>query len=248
MTPISAFTPTGAYLGTDRIARALTGEERDRLERMLREHGYLRAKLAALAFATKLARNPGRADELVSRMNLRLVCQGWDPERVTLKQAMVRFVWSEHTHEKQETDAAKRAEERFLREHEATGQPRPAAPTRGDPLLATREPFVPSVEAQLLELGLERRDEARAARRMALHTAVYAELRKRLDAKKDHANVVILDEMERGNDDLAVVASRSGFTPEELYAAQKRRKRLVKSLLAEARGDLDVDANDDDDE
>ncbi|HEY8087042.1 MAG TPA: hypothetical protein VIF09_04335 [Polyangiaceae bacterium] len=237
MIPLTAFTPTGAYLGTDRVERALTNEESKRLGKMLRERGFLAASVTALAYAQRLTRNADRAQDLVGRMHVRLVCQGWDPAFVSLKKALLRFVWSEHTNEKSETDKARRAADRFLGEQEATGAVRPAAPARGDPLLVKKEPFVPSVEAQLLTLGLERRDAAKAARQTALHTALLAELRKRLEAKKDTVGLAYLDEKEKGNDDLDLMVARTGHPVEEFYAAQKRRKRLVKALLAEAAGE-----------
>ena len=154
-----------------------------------------------------------------------------------LKAALLRFVLERaHARTERETDVARRAADRFLRAQEATGDVRPAAPTRGDPLRTKREPFVPSVEAQLLALGLERRDEAKAARQNALHTALYAELRRRLEAKKDTVGLAFLDETEKGNDDLELMVSRTGHPVEAFYAAQKRRKRAVKALLAEASG------------
>jgi hypothetical protein len=53
--------------------------------------------MVALRFAYKKTRSHGRAQDLVGRVNLRLVRRGWDPRDVTLVKRMCRLVWSEYT-------------------------------------------------------------------------------------------------------------------------------------------------------
>jgi hypothetical protein len=88
----------GAILGTDRLGRALTNEERARFGALLREHDYPGARLVALRFAYKLARSRARPQDLIGRVDLRLVRLGWDPNEVSLVRRLCRLVWSEWTH------------------------------------------------------------------------------------------------------------------------------------------------------
>src|SRR5260370_27590576 len=109
-----------AILGTDRLGRPLTPEESKRFGALLREHDYPGARLIALRFAYKLARTRNRAQDLMGRADLRLVRLGWDPAEVSLVRRLCRLVWSEWTHAVGESDAARKAEEGFLRAMEAT--------------------------------------------------------------------------------------------------------------------------------
>jgi hypothetical protein len=97
---LDAFTSSGNYLGTDRIGRALTDPESRRLDKLLRDQGFRAASVHAFRFALKLAKTKGRAGDVVSRANLRLVCNGWDPNAVSLQRRLLRLVWSEFTHDR----------------------------------------------------------------------------------------------------------------------------------------------------
>jgi len=68
---LDAFTSSGNYFGTDRIGRRLTDAESRRLDKHLRDQGFRAASIHAFRFALKLAKTKGRAEELVSRANLR---------------------------------------------------------------------------------------------------------------------------------------------------------------------------------
>src|SRR5579872_4272425 len=82
-------------LGTERLGRPLTPDEKAVFGALLREHDYPGARLVALRFAYKLARNVARAQDLMGRADLRLVRFGWDPKEVPLVQRLCRLVWSE---------------------------------------------------------------------------------------------------------------------------------------------------------
>src|SRR5260370_5955891 len=71
-----------AVLGTDRLGRPLTDDEKKRFGALLREHDYPRMRLIALRFAYKLTRSKARAQDLMGRADLRFVRSGWDPDRV----------------------------------------------------------------------------------------------------------------------------------------------------------------------
>ena len=109
-----------AVVGTDRLGRPLTDEEKRHFGALLREHDYPGARLVALRFAYKLTRSRQRAQDLMGRADLRLVRFGWDPAKVTLVRGLCRLVWSEWTNEGAESAIARRAEEGFIRELEVT--------------------------------------------------------------------------------------------------------------------------------
>src|SRR5262249_9360366 len=113
--------PAVAIVGTDRLGRPLTAFEKECLGELLRVHDYVGARLVALRFALKLARNnPAAAQDLMGRADLRLVRWGWDPNEVPLVKRLCRLVWSEWTHAVAESDSAQRAEETFLKGMEVT--------------------------------------------------------------------------------------------------------------------------------
>jgi hypothetical protein len=234
---LDAITSSGKYLGTDRLKRALTNAERDQLAKVLRTHDFAGASLVALRFAYKLTRGQERARDLFGRVNVRLVCTGWDPNEVALVKRLCRLVWSEHTNQKHETDVARRAEERFLREQETEVELPPAAPRRGDPLRAKTEgPTTPSIEQDLIRLEEERADDARQAAKLTELRADLVKLREIFRAKKDDVNVDFLDQWMAGIEDPATMAEKTGRDPAEFHLAQKRRKRVIERFLAEKNG------------
>jgi hypothetical protein len=234
---LDAITSSGNYLGTDRVKRALTNAERKALEKLLRKHDFVGASLVALRFAHKLTRSRERARDLIGRMNERLVRWGWDPNAVPLKKRLCRLVWSEHTHEREETALARRAEEAFLREEAIHAELPPAALRRGDPLRdKAAAPTAASHEQHVIRLEEEREDDARRAADLAESRADLAKLRDGFLAKKDDVNVLYLDQRIAGVDDAKKMAENTGRNPEEFYAAQKRRRRAVERVLAEKNG------------
>jgi hypothetical protein len=165
---LEAITSSGNYLGTDRLKRALTNAERDQLAKVLRKHDFVGASVVALRFAYKLTRSRERARDLIGRMNERLVRWGWDPNAVPLKKRLCRLVWSEYTHEQEETALARRAEEAFLREEAIHAELPPAALRRGDPLRdKAAAPTAASHEQHVIRLEGEREDDARRAADLA---------------------------------------------------------------------------------
>ncbi len=201
-----------AVLGTDRLGRALTDEEKKRFGALLREHDYPGARLVALRFAYKLARSRLRAQDLMGRVDLRLVRMGWDPAEVSLVKRLCRLVWSEWTHATEETEAARRAEEGFLRE-----------------MQVTEGLSIPSVEQRAAEH--ETRHEAQTYAKAQLE-----KLRAAFEKAGDAVNLLWIEYSLEDESDLKKMAARSGRDVTEFYAAAKRRKRAVQRLLAEARG------------
>ena len=234
---MEAITSSGNYLGTDRLKRALTNAERDQLAKVLRKHGFVEASVVALRFAYKLTRSRERARDLIGRVNLRLVCTGWDPNEVALVKRLCRLVWSEHTHQKRETDVSRRAEEGFLREEGIHGELAPVAPQRGDPLRAKKEGLMASSpEQHVLRLEEEREEDARREAKLVEMRGDLKKLRDIFEAKKDDTNVIYLDQWMAGTADVTKMTADTGRDPEEFYAAQKRRKRVIERFLAEKNG------------
>ena len=197
-----------AVLGTDRLGRPLTDEEKKRFGALLREHDYPGARLVALRFAYKLTRSRLRAQDLMGRADLRLVRFGWDPGDVALVKRLCRLVWSEWTNATGESETSRRAEESFLREMEMT-----------------EGLVVASVEDRAAE------EEKRRAARAQLE-----KLRASFEKAGDEVNLLWLDCSLDGETDLQRMAERSGRDVADFYAAAKRRKRVVQRLLAEERG------------
>jgi hypothetical protein len=126
---------------------------------------------------------------------------------VTLAKCLCRFVWSEHTHEKRERVAARRAEDGLLRE-QGIGQS--AAPSAED--LAAR-------------LETQAREEERAVKRSASLRAAFVKA-------GDSVNQIWLDSWLAGVDSPAEMARSSGYDVSDFYRAADRRKRHVARLLA----------------
>jgi hypothetical protein len=201
-----------AVLGTERLGRPFTDDEKRRFGALLAEHDYPGARLVALRFAFKLTRNRERAKDLMGRTDLRLVTYGWDPARVTLVKALCRLVWSEWTHSGPEAESARRAEEGFLREVEV------------------REGMsVPSVEQRAVAAETEASLRTKGAAQIAKLRAIFEE-------QKDEVNLFLLKRALEDENDLTKLAKESGRDVAELYLATKRRRRAVQRLLANDRG------------
>lgn len=204
-----------AIVGTEALGRPFTNEERARFAALLREHDFVGASMVALRFAFKLRRNQAAAQDLLGRARVRLVRQGWDPDRVTLVKCLCRLVWSEHTNELSETATTRRAEEVFLREQESSS---------GSP------------EDLALRTERERADEARAARHIDA-------LRASFEAAKDEVNLLWLKYKLDDVDEPKEMARLSGLDVMEFYRATERRGRHILRLLA-AQGGTKYDEED----
>lgn len=209
---LAALVAVAMALGTERLGRPLTDEEKKELGALLREHDYPGARLVALRFAYRLTRNRARAEDLMGRVDLRLVRLGWNRAEVSLVRCLCRYVWSEWTHARDETVAARRAEETFLRSETAEGETAAAS-------LAAIGPASPPAR-ELGSAAQEKLDALRAA----------------FEKAGDEVNLAWLDYTLQGIDDLAEMATSSGRPVADFYAAAKRRKRAVSRLLAEQRG------------
>jgi hypothetical protein len=210
-------------VGTDRLGRRFTDEERRHFEQLLREHGFANARLYALLFARKLARGNAAAEDLVGRACLRLVRWGWDPNEVPLATRLARLVWSEWTHAKAETDAARRAERAWARE-----------------LRVTEGRVAKSAEDSAVGIEDEREEEERNRENIE-------KLRAAMVKAKDDVNLLWLGYTLEGKTDQQEMARLSGRDVKEFYAATKRRTRMVARLAAEARGVmLEEDEKDED--
>jgi hypothetical protein len=195
-----------AIVGTDRLGRPFTNEEKARFSALLRAHDFVGASMVALRFAFKLRRNEAAAQDLLSRARVRLVRQGWDPNEVALVKRLCRLVWSEHTNDLSETATARRAEEVFLR---AEGIGTAAA----------------SPEDLVLRFERERQDEEMATRHIDA-------LRASFEAAKDEVNLLWLKFKLDDVDEPAEMARRSGRDVMEFYRATERRDRHIIRLLA----------------
>jgi hypothetical protein len=195
-----------AIVGTERLGRPFTHEERARFSQVLRANDFVGASMVALRFACKLRHNHAAAEDLLSRARLRLVRFGWDPDAVTLVKLLCRFVWSEHTHELEETATARRAEEVFLRS-EGIGT------------------AAPSPEDLVLRFERERQDEEMATRHIDALRAIFEDA-------EDDVNLLWLKYRLDDVDESKEMARLSGRDVMEFYRATERRNRHVLRLLA----------------
>ena len=210
--PVSTPPDDGPLVGTDTLGRPLTTAEKMRFERVLRRHDFVAVRLIALRFAHTKTRNRAQAEDVMNRVVLRLVRQGWDPGEVPLVKRLCRLVWSEWTHEVEEQKAQRHAEEMFLAR------------------MAGHEPAetMPADEAKERE---ERREKEHA------HAEAQTErLRQAFRASDDEVNLEYLHYRQEGIESLEEMARRSQRGVEEFYRATDRRKRAVKRLLVEAKG------------
>jgi hypothetical protein len=221
-----------AYPGTNALGRPLTDAESRDLARLLRGHGFADASLIALRFAYRLTENRDAARELVARTNLRLVEQGWDPQKVPLRKALCRFVWSENMNDRRARAAQRRAERVHLRE-QAAGEPvLPGAPVRRDPLRPQpREPASPSYEHLHARLADETEADARRADELAEARAQYEATLAYFREQGDEVNLLWMRFFMEGITDPATMAAESGRDVKEFYAATKRRARYAERVL-----------------
>jgi len=203
-----AFLAIGAVWGTDTLGRPLTDEEKKRFGALLREHDYPGKRLVALRFANRLTGSRQRALDLMGRVDLRLVRQGWDPSDVSLLRRLCRLVWSEWTHATSETATARKAEEHFL---------------------AGEGVATASVQDKAVAEETRRASQAHAQ-------AQLDKLRAGFEKAGDEVNLGWLDATLDGVTDLQEIAKRLGRDVTEMYRAADRRKRLVRRLLAEENG------------
>ena len=201
--------PAAPLIGTEVLGRALTADERKHWDKVLRQHDFNGARRYALLFGQRLTRNVAGAEDLVGRASLRLVRWGWDPSEVTLAKRLCRLVWSEWTHEKKEDRRRRKAEEKFLAEmavHEGTHSR--------------------STEEYTTQLGQEREDEEHAKRQIERLRAVFVR-------EGDNVNLEWLQFTLEGEEDLGVMAKKTGRDVAEFYKAAKRRNTATNDLLAE---------------
>jgi hypothetical protein len=207
--PTTAFIGT-RYVGIIRLGRPLTDPEKRDLSALLHKHDFAGASLVSLRYAFKLRSNKLAARDLQGRAHLRLVRQGWDPGVVTLVRCLCRFVWSEHTHEEEESATRREATEVFLREEGL-------------------QQAVPSTEDRIAHLGAEEHEEARARQHVDALRAAFV-------ATGDEINLLWLDHHLAGVADAVEMARLSGRDVDEFYNAAKRRKRHTARLLAALSG------------
>jgi hypothetical protein len=220
------------YAGTNALGRPLTDAESRELARLLRGHGFADASLIALRFAYRLTQNRDAARELVARTNLRLVEQGWDPQKVVLRKALCRFVWSEDMNDRRARAAQRRAERVHLREQAVAEPVMPGAPARRDPLRpAAREPAAPSYEQLHARLAEETEEDARRADELAEARAQYEATLAYFREQGDEVNLLWMGYFMRGITDPATMATESGHDVKEFYAATKRRARYAQRVL-----------------
>ena len=213
--PTTAFIGT-FYVGTDRLERPLTEPEKNELSVLLRKHDFAGASLVSLRFAFKLRRSRPAAQDLQGRANLRFVRQGWDPGVISLVKCLCRFVWSEHTHEKEKSATTRKATETFLGAdlHQGAGLHQGAAP---------------STEDRIARLDTEEQEEARARQRLDSLRAAFV-------AAGDEINLLWLDHRLAGIAEPSEMARLSGRDVDEFYSAARRRKRHTARLLAARSG------------
>lgn len=199
-------------VGTDTLGRRLTVEEKRYFERLLRKHGFVQARLAALKFAHRKTGNVEKAKDVLGRALERLVKQGWDPAEVPLKKRLMRLVWSEFTHEAAERRLQRNAEGRYaheMRDH-------------------IREHALSAEDRHLLEA--DRRRE-----RMEAEVGLI-ELKAEFQKRGDTVNLEWLACREEGITTVDDMARKCRREPREFYLAAERRRRMLSRLLAEKRG------------
>jgi hypothetical protein len=200
------------YVGTDRLGRALTDDEKRGLAALLRAHDWVGACMIALRFAYRLTHRIGAAQDLMGRVRLRFVRSGWDPRQVPLVKRLCRLVWSEWTHELEEAKVAREAERTFLehmRDEGVTTAPSP-------------EDIAERIQAEIDA-------DARAISHLD-------RLRTAFEAAGDEVNLLWLEYSLEEITSVADMVKRSGLDPSAFYDAADRRKRIVKRIVAATRG------------
>jgi hypothetical protein len=207
LTEPNALRPMESYAGTDRLGRALTDPEKHALAALLRAHDFVGACMVAMRFAYKLTHSVQAAQDLMGRVRLRLVRVGWDPRDVPLVKRLCRLVWSEWTHELEESATARHAEQVFLEQMDRTA---------------------PSPEDIAARIQAELDADARA-------TAHIDRLRTAFEAAGDEMNLLWLKYSLDEITSIAEMSDLSGRPPSDFYDAADRRKRIVKKILAATR-------------
>jgi hypothetical protein len=207
-----------AVIGTERLGRPLTDDEKRRLGALLREHDYPGARLIAMRFAYTLTRNAARAQDLVGRVDLRLLKYGWDPGEIALDKCLCRLVWSEWTRSGSASARVRRGEQGFQRELEIS-----------------EGTAIPSIERRVVDAETDESVRTKGAAQIEKLRAVF-------EAQNDEVNLIWLKRSLEGQSDLGKLAAESGRDVTEFYAAAKRRGRAVQRLLA---SDRSVDSTED---
>ncbi len=197
------------YPGTNKLGRPLTDDEKKKLGAQLRAHEYPKARLKSVAFGYRLTHRMHAAQDLAGRADLRFVRVGWNPRQVVLVRRLCRLVWSEWTHEIEESDAARRAEEAFLR---AEAMP--------------DDDKAPSPEDRAEEIQASMDARAHAVRQIDRMRAAF-------EATNDQVNLDWLRLAEQEITDIGQMVPLTGHSTQDFYRATDRRTRLVKRLVEE---------------
>jgi hypothetical protein len=200
----------GVIFGTDRVGRAFSQGERRALSARLQANDYEGARLIALRFAYKLARDRDKALDLMGRVDSRLVRLGWDPGAISLPRYLCRLVWSEWTHGVDDETRRREVEGAYALEQQV--------------LYGTSAPS-PEDDAVAAETTAANEVRARAA---------LFKLRAFFEAEGDTVNLLWLEaalQQEGRLPDARTLAAQTGRTATEFYAAAKRRKRAVARIL-----------------
>ena len=199
-------------IGTDTLRRPLTPNEKRYFASLLRKHGFVQARLAALKFAHRKTGNPAKADDVLGRALVRLVREGWDPAEVPLKKRLMRLVWSEFTHEAADRRVQRQAEGRYVHEM------RDYTPDHALSAEARRMAEVDRRRERMeAEVGL---------------IQLKAEFQKRDDA----VNLEWVAFREQGITSVDEMARKSGRQPREFYLAADRRRLVASRLIAARQG------------
>jgi len=220
--PAVAAAVLSALLGTDKLGRDLTAEERRDVAALLRAHDFPNARLRALASAYRHTRDRVWAEDLVTRAEQSLLRQGWDPADVPLVDRLCRLVWSEWTHQIEANEAAERAATGLLQE-----------------MSAEARTTTPSTE----HLAVESEDAGAAEARTKVKIA---KLRALFTRKGDTVNLLYMDLFLEGLTEPHEMAERTGRKVSEFHAAKKRRARAAARMTAEEAGVARADDGDDD--
>jgi hypothetical protein len=180
----------------------------------------------ALRFAYKLTESRKWAQDLMARVDLRLVRFGWDPSEVDLARRLRRLVWSEWTHADSEMETMQKAEEGFVHEMEAAEGVKVVVSGSTEEDDWSAEVAVPSHE----HLFTEREAAAESHRKASAHLE---RLRASFVEAGDEVNLLWLKFALEDVTELQKMAAASGRDVTDFYTAAKRRKRAVQRLLAD---------------
>ena len=199
-------------VGTDVLGRPFTPAEKAYAERLLRKHGFLSARAVASKFAHSKARTHAEAEDILGRVMLRLVRQGWDPAEVPLAKRLCRLVFSEWSHSVAERKAARAAEKAYVQGIAGDENADTMAPDEAAEARARLEAERARSEANLQRLWQAFRD------------------------ADDDVNLAWLDYTRRGIESLDEMARLDKRDVREFYRAADRRKRHVERLILAGKG------------